>query len=200
MEILHDLFLITPGNFTSFLIDLSTCSFINTPIIPAAKEQMQSNPRVVTKAHWLILVMSTLGSTRKSWTRSRKTLKQRQQGRLTENKENLKKLLNAKEEVLEQEVELQRTQRHPIKTCGGKQGSFFRIADKETKEQHIQFELVNTAEEGHNKSSRNAKVPSKFEYAPEYKSSSKYKESLDEEDWECKKCGGNEDCSDEHWM
>ena len=30
----------------------------------------------------------------------------------------------------------QRTQRHPIKTCGGKQGSFFRPADQETKDQH----------------------------------------------------------------
>ena len=29
----------------------------------------------------------------------------------------------------------QRTERHPIKARGGKQGSFFRPADKETKEQ-----------------------------------------------------------------
>lgn len=37
------------------------------------------------------------------------------------------------------------------KTYGGKQESFFRTADKETKEQHIQFELVNTPEKGCNR-------------------------------------------------
>ena len=37
------------------------------------------------------------------------------------------------------------------KTYGGKQGPFFRTADKETKEQHIQFELVNNPEKGFNR-------------------------------------------------
>ena len=37
------------------------------------------------------------------------------------------------------------------KTYGGKQGPFFRNADKETKEQHIQFELVNNPEKGFNR-------------------------------------------------
>ena len=52
-------------------------------------------------------------------------------------------------------------------------------------------ELVNTTEEGHKWSSRNVKVPSRFAYAAEYKSSAEYEHSLDEKDWECKECGGD---------
>ena len=55
----------------------------------------------------------------------------------------------------------QRTQRLPIKTRWGKQGSSFRPADKEIKEYRIQFELFIFPEDGHKRpsSNRNVKVP-----------------------------------------
>ena len=91
--------------------------------------------------------MSTLGYEEKL-EKIKKKMMQRKRGKQKEKKRNLKKILNAKEEVLEQEVELLewRTKAlwHPIKTCGGKQGSFFRPADQGTKEQHKQFESENT--------------------------------------------------------
>ena len=92
----------------------------------------------------------------------------------------------------------QRTQRNTIKTRGGKQGSFFRPAEKESKEEHTRYKSVNTPEEGHKRSSRNVKAPSRFSYAAKYESSSEFQESSDEEDWECKECGGDEGSSDEY--
>ena len=80
----------------------------------------------------------------------------------------------------------------------GKQGSFFRPAEKESKEEHTRYKSVNTPEEGHKRSSRNVKAPSRFSYAAEYESSSEFQESSDEEDWECKECGGDEGSSDEY--
>ena len=59
-----------------------------------------------------------------------------------------------------------------VKICGGKEGSFFRPADKETKEEHMKFELVSSPEEWHKQSSRNVRIPSKFAYATEYESTS----------------------------
>ena len=91
----------------------------------------------------------------------------------------------------------QRTQRNIIKTHGGKQGSFFRLAEKESKEL-TRYKSVNTPEEGHRRSSRNVKAPSRFSYAAEYESSSEFEESSDEEDWECKECGGDEGSSDKY--
>ena len=129
-------------------------------------------------------------------------MKQRKRGKQKENKEKSKKNLECKRGGTRTRSGItrltnQRTQRHPIKTRGGKQGSFFRPADKETKER-IQFELVSTPKEEHKRSLRNIKVPSKFAFAAEYESSSEYKESSDEEDWECKECRGDEGRSGEY--
>lgn len=74
-------------------------------------------------------------------------MKQRKSGKQKENKENWKKILNAKEEVLKQEVKLLNWPiQKPIKIYGGKQGPFFRPEEKETKVECMKYELVNTPE------------------------------------------------------
>ena len=90
-------------------------------------------------------------------------MKQKKGGKQKDNKKKIQKNLECKRGSVRTRGGLthQRTQRHQIKTRGSKQGSFYRLAYKEIKEQRIQFELFNTPEDGHKRpsSSRNVKAP-----------------------------------------
>ena len=112
---------------------------------------MQNILRVVTKARWLTsddntrLYEEKLEHTRKDNEAKEKRKVETEKRKLQKNLECKKG--GARTRSGTTRMTNQRTQRHSIKTRGGKHGSFFRPADQETKEQHKQFELDNTPNE-----------------------------------------------------
>ena len=103
--------------------------------ISAAKEQMQTIPRVVTKGRWLTsdehirLYEQKVKKIRKENEAKEKRKADREQRKIENN-------IGCKRGGVRTRVGLthQKAQRLAIKTRWGKQGSFFRPADKEIKE------------------------------------------------------------------
>ena len=127
-------------------------------VIPAAKEQTHTLPKVITKSRWLTsdehikLYKEKLEKLKKDKAKEKRKA-EREQGMLEKDLECRRGGARTRGGITR--LTNQRTQRKTIKTSGGKQGSFFRPAEKESKEEHSRYKSVNTPEEGHKRSSKN---------------------------------------------